>query len=768
MPEFQSSFSGTQIDKGVRETNNEWVASLAALKSLSPADAQLVRVRGGGVYLWVDGDTTSADNNGFIVESSVGTYVPGGVDEGRWKMQSNGVISVDAFGADPTGVADSTTAINNALIAAFETNRAALAAAGDVMASVKGQGRYLVSDTIKIPHTVTLSGSGGGRGDFMILADDQASWGDKAVVSIGGIRANPPYNDLDQNAFGAVLRNAQVHCNSVARIGVESFYANELSGLDGVWIHETTRFGLFFCHTGVKASLTAVITDLSAPAWFTTSDNSRKGTAQNYFLRDLEITFAGDGDLVDGATGAMIYGGGADIRGIDGMTASAVADTESYSGITDTAGIRVEGASGVYERIHVENVIYGIRAGQIKASNAFVLSGISSNSDVNETVHIDAADAEGNETAYFTLCGIAGDGVVTLVNDQLLFNTANNATVTGPIPFAAFADKGYVFARLPAVTDKAIALFQRHSSSKPMIQFLNREGFSTINSTGTNTSAVANKLVDSGATFLTDGAALGDFVRNVTDGGTAVVTALDSETQLSLSADIFTATSKTYNVGPTSVFDVAAINLTVDPAGDGDTAAVALTGNKLDLRGARVVGTDYTGVTLIGNGSNPADCAATGWRPARGTSFPAAPVDGEEFYRTDHNMKYFYDGSRTKWLSSEVFRLGAGRSGTIGASNYLRMYNGVEMNASGRGYSLPWDSTIIGHSYTADAATTGNFEVRRNGVSQLTISHATNAVDSSFAHNADVASGGNLTVFNDSGGSIDNATVELWLRRRAS
>lgn len=69
-----------------------------------------------------------------------------------------------------------------------------------------------------------------------------------------------------------------------------------------------------------------------------------------------------------------------------------------------------------------------------------------------------------------------------------------------------------------------------------------------ISVTGTNTSATANKLTDTGATFITDGIQVGFTVFNDTDSTFATVTAIDSETQLSLSKDIFTATSKAYTV----------------------------------------------------------------------------------------------------------------------------------------------------------------------------------------------------------------------------
>lgn len=57
-------------------------------------------------------------------------------------------------------------------------------------------------------------------------------------------------------------------------------------------------------------------------------------------------------------------------------------------------------------------------------------------------------------------------------------------------------------------------------------------------SAGTTTSTTADKLVDSGATFSTDGVTAGMTVYNSTDDELATVTAVDSETQLSISSDI--------------------------------------------------------------------------------------------------------------------------------------------------------------------------------------------------------------------------------------
>jgi hypothetical protein len=65
---------------------------------------------------------------------------------------------------------------------------------------------------------------------------------------------------------------------------------------------------------------------------------------------------------------------------------------------------------------------------------------------------------------------------------------------------------------------------------------------------GTTDGTTANKLVDSGASFDTDGTAVGMLVYNSTDATTAAITAIDSGTTLSVSSDIFVS-GEDYEIG---------------------------------------------------------------------------------------------------------------------------------------------------------------------------------------------------------------------------
>lgn len=72
-------------------------------------------------------------------------------------------------------------------------------------------------------------------------------------------------------------------------------------------------------------------------------------------------------------------------------------------------------------------------------------------------------------------------------------------------------------------------------------------GVNTL-STGTNTSTSSYALVDSSATFQTDGVQVGDAVWNLTDNTATYVLSVSSETVLILADDIFTGTGKSYRV----------------------------------------------------------------------------------------------------------------------------------------------------------------------------------------------------------------------------
>ena len=72
--------------------------------------------------------------------------------------------------------------------------------------------------------------------------------------------------------------------------------------------------------------------------------------------------------------------------------------------------------------------------------------------------------------------------------------------------------------------------------------------YPAVAQTGRTTSVTAFKLIDTAATFITNNVRTGDVVHNDTLGTAATVVSVDSETQLTLNADIFTATPQNFVV----------------------------------------------------------------------------------------------------------------------------------------------------------------------------------------------------------------------------
>jgi hypothetical protein len=95
-----------------------------------------------------------------------------------------------------------------------------------------------------------------------------------------------------------------------------------------------------------------------------------------------------------------------------------------------------------------------------------------------------------------------------------------------------------------------------------------------------------------------------------------------------------------------------------------------------------------------------------------GTVFPPSPAPGDMFYRTDLNLTFQYDGSRSKWLSVTQMFLDWGSNNASGS--YLNIHGAA---ATQTGYLMPRNGTIL--SVTAICAS-GNqskqLEIRKNNI----------------------------------------------------
>ena len=103
---------------------------------------------------------------------------------------------------------------------------------------------------------------------------------------------------------------------------------------------------------------------------------------------------------------------------------------------------------------------------------------------------------------------------------------------------------------------------------------------------GTNTTATAFKLINSAALYVTKNVKTGDIVHNDTAGTAATVVSVDSETQLTLNANIFPTTAQAYAVyaaSPQTTIGNAGCYLYV--GGTGNVSVVTIGGDIIVFNG---------------------------------------------------------------------------------------------------------------------------------------------------------------------------------------
>lgn len=108
----------------------------------------------------------------------------------------------------------------------------------------------------------------------------------------------------------------------------------------------------------------------------------------------------------------------------------------------------------------------------------------------------------------------------------------------------------------------------------------------TVNSNGTNTTATAFKLINSAALFITNPVYPGDIVHNDTAGTSATVVSVDSETELTLNADIFTSTAQVYTLySASSQAGLGNTGCYLYVGGTGNVSVITIGGDQITFNG---------------------------------------------------------------------------------------------------------------------------------------------------------------------------------------
>ncbi len=96
-----------------------------------------------------------------------------------------------------------------------------------------------------------------------------------------------------------------------------------------------------------------------------------------------------------------------------------------------------------------------------------------------------------------------------------------------------------------------------------------------------------------------------------------------------------------------------------------------------DLKHSTTVVAADDGVSEVGSDEWNAAHKLNGSAYGAGSSFPGSPTSGDQFYRTDRNVWYYYDG--TRWLTQQLFQHFGGTTVAISVTTdfaYYPPYNG--------------------------------------------------------------------------------------------
>lgn len=139
------------------------------------------------------------------------------------------------------------------------------------------------------------------------------------------------------------------------------------------------------------------------------------------------------------------------------------------------------------------------------------------------------------------------------------------------------------------------------------------------------------------------------------------------------------------------------------------------------------------------------------------------PAEGDRYYNTTLEMEMRYDGSRSKWLSVEVTTLTFSDSGNLPSGSYMDM--GVLRTSSTRGFTAPFNGTVISLSYTRDDTTAASFAVTADGTTISTVAtSATSGRDNTLNNN--FSQDAILAVRNDGAGGIDSSHCVVRVKYR--
>ena len=130
-----------------------------------------------------------------------------------------------------------------------------------------------------------------------------------------------------------------------------------------------------------------------------------------------------------------------------------------------------------------------------------------------------------------------------------------------------------------------------------------------------------------------------------------------------------------------------------------------------------------------------------------GTSFPTSPWNGQKFFRSDIGETFYWDGSRSKWLSEALYPFEF-LSLTAKTNAYLAFEDASFPGSATVGFTAAFDICCVGISGLTPAPSTFTAELRDDGVSSATLAwSAATRRWSDTINGSTIAAGSNVSMY---------------------
>lgn len=285
-------------------------------------------------------------------------------------------ILSDQYGsADPTGAADSLSAITSALSAASAVG------GGVVYMPAPASGTtYAISDRIVVPFNVELRAAG--RNTTTVKALGSFPNTGRELIRLGDLSGNI--------GVGCRVMDLRLDCNNIAgTTGVYSERINENSGIYRCSISNYASRGIQIAQPGSG------------------------GTPQHFTIDDVEI-YSGSG------TGASAIGLDVAMTSLGTVFREIRSITVFATGFTQlTKAIKIDGANGALQGIHVENAVDGVLIGSVLGCFGLSVRDVDGMTNVTNLVHL--SNAHGSRSIVFM--DLSPNGATNSLVDDRFSNT---------------------------------------------------------------------------------------------------------------------------------------------------------------------------------------------------------------------------------------------------------------------------------------------------------------------------------------------------------